>query len=63
MNISASGVVELKDGSKLRAVETDSVGANEAWSADRLYHYLCFLEGLVPRTVSVLGVESWGASF
>ena len=58
LKISYSGGLSLKVVSRSRAAETDSVGMDEAWSADRLYRHLCFLEGLVPRMVSMLDIES-----
>ena len=52
-----SDVLKLKPNYIQRAVETDSVGEDDHWSANGLYRHLCMLEGLVPRTVSV-DVES-----
>ena len=58
LNISSSGELKLKHESRSRAVATDSVGEGEHWSSDGLYRHLCVLEGLVPRKVSMLDVES-----
>jgi hypothetical protein len=53
-----SDVLKLKPNYIQRAAETDSVGEDDHWSANGLYRHLCMLEGLVPRRVSVLDVES-----
>ncbi len=45
MNISFSGFLKLKR-TESHLVKTDSLGADKLWSADMLYRYLQFLEGL-----------------
>ena len=57
LHISYAGELCLKTDSKSRAAKTDPVGEDQDWSADKLYRHLCFLENLVPRTVSMFNVE------
>jgi hypothetical protein len=58
LNIFYAGELRLKTDSILRAKKTNSIGEDQDWSADRLYHHLSFLEGLVPQTVSIPDVKS-----
>jgi hypothetical protein len=48
----------LKADFQSRVANTDSIGVDHDWSADKLYRHLAFLEKLVPRTVSMPYVES-----
>ncbi|KAL0948352.1 hypothetical protein HGRIS_010937 [Hohenbuehelia grisea] len=49
MDISASGLLELKPDAISRGVKKDVLGADSLWSSDMLCRHLQFLEGLVPR--------------
>ncbi|KAL0948351.1 hypothetical protein HGRIS_010937 [Hohenbuehelia grisea] len=51
MDISASGLLELKPDAISRGVKKDVLGADSLWSSDMLCRHLQFLEGLVPRNV------------
>ena len=57
LNISESDILKLKPNCTSHAAETHSIGEDDHWSANGLYHHLCMLEGLVPDTVSVLNVQ------
>ncbi|KAF8723412.1 hypothetical protein AX14_009327 [Amanita brunnescens Koide BX004] len=49
LNIFYAGELRLKTDSILRAKKTNSIGEDQDWSADRLYHHLSFLEGCLLR--------------